>query len=309
MQRRTFSRAAGAALTLGVLGGRSGAQAHEAWPSRLVKIVVGFPPGQSSDMSARMFGEQLHRLLGQTFIVENRPGAGATLAAAAIAAAPKDGYSMALTSNGPLAIASTVAQAPLLITVNAASRFKTLQDLVAAGRATTEISYGSGGNGVTSHLAVKMFETATGTSYTHIPYKGTAPALSDLLGERIDFVMESPAPLLPLVRDGRLRVLATTGSTRYGELPDAPAVSESVPGFEAASWTAFAFPAGTPAAIVGRLNDEVKRLLETPEFAQRMRTTGVEPFYKGSPEACGRFLEAEYAKWGDVVRRGEITLD
>jgi tripartite-type tricarboxylate transporter receptor subunit TctC len=147
MQRRTFSRAAGAALTLGVLGGRSGAQAHEAWPSRLVKIVVGFPPGQSSDMSARMFGEQLHRLLGQTFIVENRPGAGATLAAAAIAAAPKDGYSMALTSNGPLAIASTVAQAPLLITVNAASRFKTLQDLVAAGRATTEISYGSGGNG------------------------------------------------------------------------------------------------------------------------------------------------------------------
>ena len=327
MQRRTFSRAAGAALTLGVLGGRSAAQAQEKWPNRLVKIVVGFPPGQSSDTSARMFGEQLHRLLGQTFVVENRPGAGATLAAASIATAPKDGYAMALTSNGPLAIAphlyknlsydprkdfaiaSTIAQAPLLITVNAASRFKTLQDLVSAGRAANQITYGSGGNGVTSHLAVKMFETATGTSYTHIPYKGTAPALNDLLGDRIDSTMESPAPLLPLIRDGKLRVLATTGSTRYSELPDAPAVSESFPGFEAASWTAFAFPAGTPAAIVERLNDEVKRLLETAEFAQRMRTTGVEPFYKGSPEACGRFLDAEYAKWGDVVRRGEITLD
>ncbi len=148
-----FLESRGAALTLGVVGGRSGAQAQEKWPNRLVKIVVGFPPGQSSDTSARMFGEQLHRLLGQTFVVENRPGAGATLAAASIATAPKDGYAMALTSNGPLAIAphlyknlsydprkdfaiaSTIAQAPLLITVNAASRFKTFQGLVSAGRA------------------------------------------------------------------------------------------------------------------------------------------------------------------------------
>lgn len=324
MKRRLFTQIpllGTATMFVGSVG------AEEAWPAKPVRIFVGFPPGQSSDISARMLAEQLQKITGQAFIVENRPGAGATIGAAATAGSPKDGYTVAFTSTGPLAIAphlykslnydprkdltvaSTVAQAPLILVVSASSSFKSLEDIVAAGRTANTINYGTGGNGVTNHLATKMFETATGTSFTHVPYKGTAPALTDLMSGQIQFTFESPAPLLPLIRDGRLRALATTGGSRYTELPTVPSVAESFRGFEAVSWTAFAFPAGTPTPIVEKLNAVTKRILEDPEFAKRMRATGVEPFFKGSSEACDQFAGAEYAKWRDVIRKGNISIE
>lgn len=324
MQRRTFVSFIG--LSPGILATHVRAS-NATWPTQPVRVFVGFPPGQSSDISARMFGEQLQRLLGQPFVIENRPGAGATLAVATVAQSANSGHVVAFTSNGPLAIAphlyknlsylpgkdlviaSTVARAPLFIVVSPGSKYKTLQDLLAAGKIPNQVTYGSGGNGVTSHLASKMLEIATGASYTHVPYKGTAPALNDLMGGQIQFTTESPAPLLPLIHAGKLRVLATTGSQRYHALPNVPTVAETVPGFEASSWTAFAFPAGTPTSVLTLMNESVKSLLEDSECAKRMRATGVEPFYKGAPQECAAFLRVETDKWGEVIRRGRITID
>ncbi|MDB5416363.1 MAG: tripartite tricarboxylate transporter substrate binding protein [Rubritepida sp.] len=302
-------------------------RAQPAWPSRPVRVLVGFPPGQSSDISARLLAAEMEKTLGQPFVIENRPGAGATLAAAEAARGPTDGYTVLFTSTGPLAIAphlyqrlgydaltdfapsTMVAKAPLILVVGASSPFRSVADLVAAGQGSRSLNYGSGGTGATAHLGTELFRMASGTNLTHVPYRGSSPALNDLVAGRIDFMFDSPAPLLPLIRDGQIRALASTGPEPYSELPEVPLIAATYPGFDVHSWTCFVFRAGTPEPIVERFHRAMTPIIGTPEMTERMIRTGVEPYLGLDPAAIKQLMATEFAKWQQVIRTANIRLE
>ena len=325
MQRRRFGGLA-AGLGLAPLALPAIGRAQPAWPSRPVKVLVGFPPGQSSDISARLLGAELEKVLGQPFVVENRPGAGATLAAAEAARAPADGYTVLFTSTGPLAIAphlyprlgydalsdfapaSMVAKAPLILVVGANAPFRSVAELVAAGQGGRSLNYGSGGTGATAHLGTELFRMASGTDLTHVPYRGSPQALNDLMAGRIDFLFDSPAPLLPLIQGGQIRALATTGPEPYSELPDVPPVAATYAGFDVHSWTCFVFRAGTPEPVVDRFYRAMTPIIGTPDMTERMVRTGVEPYLGLDPAAMKALMRTEYDKWRTVIRAASIQL-
>lgn len=303
------------------------AQAPSAdWPSRPVKIILGFPPGQSSDTGARRFAAELQKAFGQAFVVENRPGAGATLAARDVTKAAPDGYTLLHTSSGPLTVAphlyatlgfdpmkdlepvGFVGRAPLLLLVRADSPIKTMRDLVAAS-AKRELTCGSGGNGVTNHLAQEMFKQVSGAKLLHVPYKGAAPALQDLMGGAIEAMFEATPPALPHVRAGRLRALAVTSAARFADLPDVPTVAETYPGFEVVTWSVLAVPKGTPATIVDKLAVQLNRIQADPAFKAATTADGAETTTDSTPAKAKAHVLAEFDKWGSVIRRANIKLD
>lgn len=296
------------------------------WPNKVVKIIVGFPPGQSSDVGARMYAAELQKVFGQTFVVDNRPGAGATLAARDASRAATDGYSLLYTSSGPLTVAphlysklgfdpmkdlepvGLLGRSPLLLLVPSASPIKTARDLVTAS-GKRELTCGSGGNGVTNHLALEMFKQVSGAKLLHVPYKGTAPALQDLMGGAIEAMFETTAPALPHVRAGRLRALAITSSTRLAELPDVPTLAETYPGFEVMTWSVFAVPKGTPAVVIDRLARELNKIQAEPVFNATVVANGAVPTTDSTPARAKAYAMAEFQKWGDIIRRANIKLE
>lgn len=316
------------ALCLAVAPCMALSQKIEQWPEKPVKILVGFPAGNSTDISARLLANGLQDALGQPFVVDNRPGAGGTLVIDQVARSPKDGSSVLFTSTGPFAIAphiykdlkskptqdfipaALVGRAPLLLVVAADSPFMSLADLVAAGRDPKKsLNYASIGNGATNHLAMELFKNITKTNFTHVPYRGSGPAITDLIGGQVQVMFDSPAPLLPLIRDGKLRVLASGGAEPYSEVPTAPTIAASYPGFEVGTWTLFAFAADTPAPIVKRLNAAVMTLLGNPDLRQRMKAAGVEVFPPHSMDEAKARFEHDYRMWGEAVKRASLEAN
>ncbi len=306
----------------------SRAQSDAAFPSRPLRVLVGFPPGQASDIIARAYAEELSRRLGQPVVVENRPGAGATIAAEAAARSPADGYTIFYGSSGPLAIApgiypklnfdpvkdfEPIAMAgivPFVLVVNANSPMRTLADAITAGRGpnAASISYASGGNGSTSHLVMEMLRSGANLGYTHVPYKGSIPAINDLIGGAVQITMETLSTTMPHIRSGRLRALAVSTAKRLPELPDVPAIAEVVPGYEAVAWGLFLAPAGTPNAIVDRLAVEFDQVSRMPAIKERLAQNGITLVDRPRAE-LKPWVASEVDRWGKAIKASGAKLN
>jgi tripartite-type tricarboxylate transporter receptor subunit TctC len=298
------------------------------YPSKPIKLIVPFPPGGGTDISARTVANKLAEGGRWTFVVENKPGAGGNLGVEQAVKSAPDGYTLVIgqTSNlainpalyaklpyDPLKDLSPVAllvAAPVVLVVAESSRYKSLGELIAAAKKDPgTVTYASPGNGTVSHLSGELLQRASGVKLTHVPYKGAAQALTDTLGGQVQSFMSSVPSALGQIRSGRLRALAVTSERRSPQLPAVPTVAESgYAGFEASTWYGLLAPAGTPPPIVARLNAEVNRALGAPEVRERLASEGGEPL-GGSPERFAAFLAAEHAKWGRVVRESGAKVD
>jgi tripartite-type tricarboxylate transporter receptor subunit TctC len=316
--------AAGLALALVA---STGAQA-QAWPSKPVTLVVPFPAGGSTDAIARAVGPKLQEKFGATFVVDNKAGAGGTVGAANVKRAAPDGYTLLVTSLGPLVIGPhlikgvaydplkdfdylTVAvQAPNVLTVPANSPHKSLADVIAFHKANPgKMSFASAGNGTSDHLTAELFWQMTGTSGLHIPYKGGAPAMSDLLGGQVDATFGNINTVLTNIKAGKLKALAITSSKRSPLLPDVPTMEESgIKGVTVYSWQAFAAPKGLPADIKARLHEALVAAINDATVKPRLLELGFE-IVGNTPEQFTAFQAAEFARWKKVIEIGKITAD
>ena len=301
----------------------------QSYPSKPIRIVVPFPPGGSTDLLARRLGEKLSVSMGQPVIVENKPGAGGTTGADFVAKSAPDGYTLLMGVTGSNAIAaslypklpydtlkdfapvSMVVSAPLVLAVNSSTPIKTVKDYIAAARAKP-MTYGTPGNGTSMHLTGEMFDQATGVRLTHVPYKGTAPALNDMLGGSLQSMFGDFLVLLPQIKAGKVTPIAVTTLRRHPLLPDVPTIAESgVPGlekFEAISWQGLFAPAATPREVVARINAEVVKALDSADIKEFFGSQGF--IVAGStPEQFRSMIEAEVPKWGRVIRAANIKLD
>jgi tripartite-type tricarboxylate transporter receptor subunit TctC len=303
------------------------AQSTSAFPSKPIRFVVPFPPGGTTEIQARRLADMLRQRVGQSVVIDNRPGANGSIGMAIVARAPADGYTIILANVGNWAVhphlykldydvirdfapVIHVATSPGVIIVNPTLPVKNVQELVElAKQKPGQLNYGSNGAGGFSHLAGELFGAMTGTRMTHIPYKGAAPVLADLIGGHIQLSFNSVVPSLPHIRSGRLRAIAATGATRIPLLPDLPTVAESgVPGYEATTWSAIAAPSGTPRANVERLNREFAAILQSPEMKDVARAEG-STINGGTPEDFRRFLQSEHVKYGKLVKEAGIKLE
>lgn len=300
---------------------------HVAWaetyPSRPVRIIVGFAAGGPNDILARLTGQWLTERLGQPFVIENRPGAGSNLATEAVERAAADGYTLLLVGS-PNAINATLydnlnfnfihdiapvaglMRGALVMVVHPSVPARTLAEFIAYAKANPgKLSYGSGGVGGITHITAELFKMMAGLEILHVPYRGVTPALTDLLGGQVQVLFTNPALLLPHITAGRLRALAITSASRQEALPDIPAISEFVPGYEASSIFGFGAPRNTPAEIIDKLNKEINAALADAVFKARL--AGLDGMVlAGSPADFGMLLADETAKWGKVIRAANI---
>ena len=313
-------------LSLG-LAAVAAAQA-QSWPTKPVTLLVPFPPGGSTDMIARSLGPQLQKQLGGTFIVDNKAGAGGTVGAAIAKRAAPDGYTIFVSSLGPFVIGPhlnknlaydplkdfdyiTVAvQAPNVLAVPASSPHKSLADVLAFLKANPgKMTFASAGNGTSDHLTAELFWQETGTTGLHIPYKGGAPAMTDLLGGQVEATFMNINTGLPQIRDGKLRALAITSSKRSPLLPEVPTMEESgFKGVTVYSWQAFAAPKGLPADIKAKLHDALVAGLNDPQVKPRLLDLGFE-IVGNSPEQFTEFQASEFARWKKVIEVGKVKAD
>jgi tripartite-type tricarboxylate transporter receptor subunit TctC len=294
------------------------APARADWPDRPITMVHGFPPGGPTDLVARLVADGLTRRLGQRVVVEGRPGASGTTAAAQIARAPADGYTLFAIPSGHTFAAATFktlpyrtiddfsmismfTEYPYLVATYAEHSIHSVADLIKLGRTRgTPLLYGTPGNGSGPHLAVELFAQTTKIKVQHVPYRGSAPAAIDLIGKRLDFMMDPAAALIEFVRDGRLRAIAVTGSGRFFALPDVPTIADAVPGYVVTGWQGLLAPAGLSAPIVERLNAEVVAILKEPAVVERLRALGNDP-RPSTPEEFRARMAVDIAKWTAVV--------
>ena len=327
MQRRRLIRSlAGATVTAALAPTTLWAQSRPAgYPAKPVTIIVPFTAGQSGDVLARVLGEHLSRIWGQTLVVDNRGGAGGTLGSRLAAQAAPDGYTLLLGSSGPLAAAPNlytnagydpreltpimnVAGVAQALVVPASSKFRTLEDLLAAAKAAPgTLSYGSGGVGSFQHLTFELLKQRTGAPITHIPYRGSAPAYTDLFGGQLHAMIDSLPAVLPHVKSGKARVLAVSTAKRVQQLPDVPTVAESgVPGFDALGWLGIVGPKGMDPSIRDRLNADLKTVLANDAVKNQLTTLGMIIIGSSAPE-FGGFIHSELAKWGGVIKAAGIA--
>ena len=306
------------------LCGAAGLASAQAWPAKTVTIVVPFPAGGTTDVLARAVSTKLAAAIGQTVIVDNKPGAGATLGAAQVAKAPADGHTLLMGAvhhtvatsvykNLPysfekdFAPITTVALVPNVLVVSAKAPYASVKDLVAAAKANPEkLAYGSNGNGTAQHMIGTQFQIETGAKVLHVPYKGSAPLTTDLLGGQVDLMFPDLTPSVPLVKDGRLRALGVTGTRRIATLPEVPTLAEAgLAGFDLVTWSAAFVPAKTPKAVVDKLNALIVKGLGTKEAQVHYARTGSEATPSTSAE-LGAFTKSELVKWGRAVKAAGI---
>lgn len=310
------------ALTGGLVGlAVTTARAAAEWPARTVTIIHGFPPGGPSDVVARMIADGLSKALGQSVIVESRPGASGTTAAAQVARAAPDGYTLMVIPSGHPTVAATFAKLPFraiadftmitlastypyVMSVPSATGISSVAELVNLGRTrATPLVYGTPGTGSGPHLAIELLALQTKMKVQHIPFRGSAPAVTELIAGRLDFMMDPPATMMQFIRDGRLRALAVSSADHYFALPATPTLAEAgIAGFDITGWQGLIAPAGLPEPIVSRLNSEVGRILKEPATVERLHAFGNEP-RPSSPEEFRQRIESDIAKWAAVVDR------
>ena len=327
--KRTFLRqamAGTALLACAVSGFAQGSVGN--WPDKPVKWIVPFPPGGAMDAIARTLGEVAGRKLGQPFVIENKAGAGGNIGADAVAKAPADGYTLMITSigmatNGALynklsydpikdfAPVSLLAVVPnILVAGPKQSDVKSVKDLIAKAKQNPDkLTYASAGNGTSIHLAGASFTSLTGVKMLHVPYRGSGPAVTDLLGGQVDFMFDSITSARPHIEAGKLRAIAITTKTRSPSLPDVHTVAEAgVPGYEVSPWFATFMPAGTPAPIVEKLGKTLNEAMNDPEVKKRLSAIGAEPI-GSTPQALAVHLKTETDRWTKLIKESNIKVD
>ena len=298
------------------------------WPEKSVNIVVPFPPGGSTDTIARAMAQHMGEKLGQAFVVDNRPGATGTIGATAVKRAAPDGYTLLVASLGPYVIAphlvknvpydavkdfdylSLPVQAPNVLVASPAQKARTLAEVVAALKAQLgKISFASSGNGSSDHLSAELFWQQSGTTGVHVPYKGGAPAINDLLGGQVDFSFQNVNAVLPHIRAGKLTAIAVTGDKRSPVLPDVPTLAEAgVKGAEIYSWQGMAAPKGLPADVKKKLADAAIQAINEPTLKKRLTDQGME-IVANTPEEFTAFQAREYARWKTLIEARKISID
>ena len=312
------------ALAVAMTGGSAMAQA---WPSKPISLIVPFPAGGTTDVLARALAEKLTQSLGQTVIVESKPGAGATLGADYVAKAKPDGYTLLVGAvhhtiassvykklpydfQKDLAPITTIALVPNVLTVNANTPAKSVAELVALLKAKPGYyNYGSNGNGTAQHLIGTQFENLTGTDIVHIPYKGSGPLVTDLLGGQVTMSFDTITPVLQHIKSGKLRALAVTTAKRSSALPDVPTLDEAgLKGFNIGTWFGVLAPAATPKDILARLSTETVKAIQSPEFRKRMDEIGAEPI-GNSADQMAQQIKGETEKFAKLVKDAKVTIE
>ena len=298
------------------------------YPSRAIKLIVPFPAGGGTDIFARTVGQKLNENFKWTVVPENRPGAGGNLGIEAVANSAPDGYTIGLGQTSNLAINPSlypklpyvpskdlspivlVASSPLVIVVSANSPFKTFADIVAAAKGKPDqVTYGSPGNGTVAHLGMELLQKTAGINLQHIPYKGSAQALTDIVGGQIQIYASSVPTAMGQIKDGRLRAIAVTSLKRSASLPETPTIAESGwPGFEAITWFGFVAPAKTPAPIIKELNANINQILKLPEVRTKVMGEGGE-ILGGTPEQFTALLNKDTARWARVIQDANVKID
>ena len=299
--------------------------AAQGFPSRPIRILVGFTPGGGSDVIARLVGTALGEELKTPVVIENKPGAAGAIAAEAVAKSPPDGYTLHMATVGPYTIAPSLRKLPYdpakdlqpvsllvvypnFLVATAASGIGSVVELIARAKASPgKLDYASTGSGATPHLAFEYLNMQAGIRTNHVPYKGTVPAITDVVGGQVQLMISDPAPLLPHIQSGRLKVLGVTTRARSPLFPDIPSISESgIPGYDAALWLGFTAPAGIPRDVLARLTQGVEKVLARKDIQEKIAANGMDTVY-GNPERFARLMAEERAKWADVIKRNNIT--
>lgn len=324
LSRRVVLAVALPALAAKIARAQNAAQDADDYPNHQVTFIVPFAPAGGTDVLARLLGQKLEQRLGKSFVVENRPGAGTILATNFVAKSPADGYTimMAVSSlaidatlyktlpydpGKDLALVALIARVPFVLVVSPSLPVHSVDDLIKLAN-QRPLSYGSGGIGAFHHLAAALFASMTGIKLTHVPYRGTAPALNDLMGGYIQLMFSDLGPALPLINAGKVRALAITTKQRFAALPDVPPLADAgVPGFDAAAWQGVIAPAQTPTPIVIKLNSALNAIVAMDDTRTRMADLGMNPVGTGSPDELQRFLQSEIVRWGKVVETAGIA--
>jgi tripartite-type tricarboxylate transporter receptor subunit TctC len=329
LSRRQFHRTALAAATAGLAPAWAQAQDVASYPNKAIRMIVPFTPGGSTDILGRTIGQLLSQTWGQSVVIENVPGAGGSIGADKVAKASPDGYTLMMGHIGTLAVTPSlypklpydpikafqavawVARVPNVLVVHPSVPVKTMKELVAYAKANPgKINYGSGGNGSAAHIATEYLKLQTGTQMQHVPYKGTAPAVTDLVAGQIQLMFTGVPAVISQVKAGQLRALAVSSPRRVKAVPDLPTVAEAlgIKDFEADQWYGIVAPAGTPAALVAKLNKQINDLLASPEISTKLASEGAEPT-PNPPEVFAKLIETEIARWRTVIQAGGVKVE
>lgn len=319
LTRRTFTAAAAVIVALP-------ARAQDKWPSKPITYIVPFPAGGTTDILARLIAQKLGPALGTTIVVDNKGGAGGSVGSEMASRAAPDGYTILggtisshainvslypkigydpVKSFEPIALIGTN---PTVLVVNQASPYKSLADVIAAGKAKKNLTSASAGSGTSQHLSLELLKSKAGIDITHVPYKGSGPAIQDVMAGQVDMMFDTTVVAGPHVESGKLRALAVTSAKRLPSMPNVPTVAETVPGYEVISWQAIFAPAGTPKAIVDRLHSEIGKILREPDMQDRLGKLGMQGADMSTGEVAA-FQKAEVAKWAAVIKAANIKLE
>ena len=319
--RRRFLQLAGAAVAAPAVSAWA-----ETYPTRPIHMVVGFAAGGGADIMARLIGQALGERLGQQIVVDNRPGAGTNIGTEVVVKAVPDGYTLLLV-NSPAAINTTlydnlsfdfirdiapvasIGRVPLVMVVNPSLPAKTIPEFIAYAKANPgKVNMGSGGNGAPDHMSGELFKALAGVGILHVPYRGVAPAITDLLGGQVQVIFGTMPAVIEFIKAGKLRALGVTTAVRSDELPDVPPIGDFVPGYEASQWYGIGAPKGTPTDIIDRLNRETNAVLADPKIKARLAELGASVL-TGSPADFGKLIVDETAKWAKVVKISGVKAD
>ena len=322
--KRHALRTLACAAAFATLGGSAWAQA---WPAKPISLIVPFPAGGTTDVLARALGQELAKSLGQPVIVENKPGAGATVGADYVAKAKADGYTLLMGAvhhtiatsvykklaydfEKSLAPITTVALVPNVLVVNPQLPAKTVAELLALAKAQPgKLTYGSNGTGTGQHLIGAQLEGMAGVQLLHVPYKGSGPLTTDLLGGQINMSFDTITPVLPHIQGGKLRALAVTTAKRSAALPDVPTLDEAgLKGFDMGTWFGMLAPAGTPKDVLARLNADMVKIIHSPEFRKKMGDIGADPI-GDTPEQMARLIRDDTARFAKLVQEAKVSID
>ena len=328
MKRRSLLQRALASAALAPMLGTGIAQAQDKWPSKPINYIVPFPAGGTTDILGRLIAQKLGPALGTTIVIENKGGAGGSVGSEIAARAPADGYTLLggtisshainvslypklgydpIKSFSPVVL---IGSNPVVLIVKADSPYKTLQDVLSAARAKPKtISSASAGNGTSQHMTLELLGFKSGTQFIHVPYKGSGPAIQDVIGGQVDMMFDTTVVAGPHIQSGKVRAIAVSSAKRLEALPNVPTIAESgVPGFEVVSWQGIFVPAGVPKPIIDRLHAEIMKILQTTEMQDRLKSLGMQASSM-SPEQVAAFQKTEVEKWAQVIKAAGIKLE